>query len=161
MSLNIASYSDDWRARLLSTFAPTPFALRCPDGTEIRCASVEGFWQGLKWPEGSPERGRAFSLVGPEAKMAAAGAPASETVAFCGRNIRIGSPEHHALGELAIRAKLEHNADVRRALLATDNLVLTHFLVDDQSQPVPDSKTFPATVFCDIWTRLRSELTRL
>lgn len=160
MSLNIASYSDDWRARLLSSFAATAFVLRCPDGTETRCASVEGFWQGLKWPEGSPERGRAFMLVGREAKRAATGAPASETVSFCGRNIQIASAEHHALGEMAMRAKLEQNPDVRRALLATGNLVLTHVLVDDQSQPVPDSKTFPATVFCGIWTRLRSELTK-
>jgi hypothetical protein len=160
VSLNIASYSDDWRARLLSTFAATPFLLRCPDGTEIRCASVEGFWQGLKWPEGSPERGRAFSLVGLQAKMAAAGAPASETLTYCGRNLQIGSPEHHALGETAVRAKLEQNDDVRSALLATGDLVLTHFLVDEESQPVPDSKTFPAAVFCDIWTRLRSEITR-
>ncbi|MCL6560821.1 MAG: hypothetical protein K6U74_18905 [Firmicutes bacterium] len=50
--LNIGSRSDDWRARLLSNFAATPFAL-----FGKRFASVEGFWQGLKFPEGSPEKG--------------------------------------------------------------------------------------------------------
>ena len=71
MTLNIASYSEDWRARLLSTFAHTPFALRC-GAREIRCESVEGFWQGLKFPEGSADRDRVFALWGLEAKRAGA-----------------------------------------------------------------------------------------
>lgn len=157
MTLNIASYSEDERARLLSTFAHTPFGLGC-GSTPIRCASVEGFWQGLRFPEGSDERARTFGLWGIDAKRAGTKAPPSDEVAFCGRRVRRGGPEHHALAELAMRAKLEQDPRVRAALLATDGLRLTHELVDDEGRPVPDSLTLPAAVFCGIWTKLRSEL---
>ena len=159
MTLNIASYSEDWRARLLSTFAHTPFALRC-GAREIRCESVEGFWQGLKFPEGSGERERVFALWGFEAKRAGASAPTDDTVVFCGERVQLGSPELHALAEKAMRAKLEQNTEVRRALVETAGLVLTHELVDESGVPVPDSRTLPAAVFCAIWTKLRDEAMR-
>ncbi len=157
MTLNIASYSDDERARLLSTFAQTPFVLRC-GATVIRCESVEGFWQGLKFPEGSADRARVFALWGIDAKRAGAHAPQSAEIEFCGRRVRRGGPDHHALAELAMRAKLEQNPEVRAALLATRGLRLTHELVDEEGKPIPDSLTLPAAVFCAIWTRLRADV---
>lgn len=159
MTLNIASYSEDWRARLLSTFAHTPFTLRCGQ-LEIRCESVEGFWQGLKFPEGSPERERVFALWGLEAKRAGASAPRDDTIVFCGERAQLGGVDHHALADLAMRAKFEQNAEVRRALLETAGLVLTHELVDESGTPVLDSRTLPAAVFCAIWTKLRAEAIR-
>jgi hypothetical protein len=128
VTLNIASYSDDWRARLLSSFSHTPFELRC-GSTVIRCASVEGFWQGLKWPEGSAERTRAFGLWGIEAKLAGTGAP-DGNIDYCGRRVPRGKTEHHAIAENAMRAKLEQNSDV----------------------------TLPKDTFLEIWGRLRDEL---
>ncbi len=157
MTLNIASYSDDERARLLSTFAQTPFVLRC-GATVIRCESVEGFWQGLKFPEGSADRARVFALWGIDAKRAGAHAPQSAEIEFCGRRVRRGGPDHHALAELAMRAKLEQNPEVRTALMATRGLRLTHELVDEEGKAVPDSLTLPAAVFCAIWTKLRDEI---
>jgi predicted NAD-dependent protein-ADP-ribosyltransferase YbiA (DUF1768 family) len=156
VTLNIASYSDDWRAQLLSSFAHTPFSLWC-GAREIRFESVEGFWQGLKFPEGSAERERIFALWGLSAKRAGANASPSESVGFCGEPVEVGSPRHHQLAEKAMRAKLEQNPDVRRALLATSGLRLMHELVDETGSPVPDSLTLPASVFCAIWTRLRQE----
>lgn len=156
VTLNIASYSDDWRSRLLSTFAHTPFELRC--GSSVaRCASVEGFWQGLKWPEGSAERQRVFGLWGLEAKLAGANAP-DGYIDFCGERARRGGPEHHALAERATRAKLEQNRDVQAALFASSPLVLAHDLIEADGRPVPDSLTLPKAVFIETWTRLRSEL---
>jgi hypothetical protein len=35
---------------------------------------------------------------------------------------------------------------------------LTHELVDEHGDPVPDSVTLPKAVFVDIWTRLRDEI---
>ncbi len=157
MTLNIASYSDDPRARLLSTFAHTPFVLRC-GAREIRCASVEGFWQGLKFPDGSAERERVFGLWGMEAKRAGGNAPPFNTIEFCGKRVAVGGPDLHALAAKAMRAKLEQNDDVRRALLETAGLALTHDLVDGSGAPVPDSRTLPAAVFCAIWTTLREEI---
>lgn len=159
MTLNIASYSDDWRARLLSTFAHTPFTLRCGQ-REIRFESLEGFWQGLKFPEGSPERERLFALWGLEAKRAGASATPDDTIVFCGERVRLGGRQHHALAEKAMRAKLEQNAEVRRALVETAGLALTHELVDEEGAPVPDSRTLPAAVFCAIWTKLRDQVLR-
>lgn len=156
MTLNIASYSDDWRAQLLSSFAHTAFSLWCGP-REIRFESVEGFWQGLKFPEGSAERERVFGLWGLDAKRAGENASRGETVEFCGERVIIGGPRHHELAEKAMRAKLMQNADVRGALLATADLRLTHELVDESGRPVPDSLTLPAAVFCAIWTRLREE----
>jgi hypothetical protein len=159
-TLNIASYSDDWRSRLLSTFAHTPFTLTCAD-EPVRCASVEGFWQGLKWPEGSTDRERIFGLWALEAKLAGQGAPATTHVRFCGRDVVIGSADHHDLARLAMRAKLEQNPEVQRALEATDDLVFTHVLLDENGQPYPDSLTLPAAVFCAIWTELRRDFRSL
>jgi hypothetical protein len=157
VTLNIASYSDDWRSRLLSTFAHTPFELMLGD-ERARCESVEGFWQGLKWPAGSADRERVFGLWGLEAKLAGVDAPAGE-IEVAGRRIPRGGPAHHELAARAMRAKLEQNPDVQDALRATDGLRLTHELVDEHGEPVPDSLTLPKAVFVEIWTRLRGEIT--
>ena len=157
VTLNIASYSDDWRSRLLSTFAHTPFELRL-GGETVRCGSVEGFWQGVKWPDGSSERLRVFGLWGLEAKLAGAGAPAGD-IEIGGQRIERGGPAHHALAERAMAAKLEQNADVEAALRATVGLRLTHDLIDEHGDAVPDSLTLPKAVFVDIWTRFRDKLT--
>jgi hypothetical protein len=153
-TLNIASYSDDWRSRLLSTFAHTPFELR-HGASAIHCASVEGFWQGLKWPEGSTARSRAFGLWGLEAKLAGQGAPASTHVRFCGQDIALGSAAHHELARTAMQAKLLQNPEVQRAIEATDDLIFTHILLDEAGRVYPDSLTLPAATFCAIWTELR------
>jgi hypothetical protein len=157
VTLNIASYSDDWRSRLLSTFAHTPFELMLGD-ERARCESVEGFWQGLKWPAGSADRERVFGLWGLEAKLAGVDAPTGE-IEVAGRRIPRGGPAHHELAARAMRAKLEQNPDVQDALRATDGLRLTHELVDEHGEPVPDSLTLPKAVFVEIWTRLRGEIT--
>jgi hypothetical protein len=157
VTLNIASYSADWRSRLLSTFAHTPFELRLGAET-VRCESVEGFWQGLKWPEGSSDRPRVFRLWGLDAKLAGAHAPLGD-IEIAGQRISRGGAAHHALAERAMRAKLEQNADVGAALRATAGLRLTHDLIDETGATVPDSLTLPKAVFVDIWTRLRDELT--
>ena len=156
MTLNIASYSDDWRSRLLSTFARTPFELALGDA-RVHCESVEGFWQGLKWPAGSADRARAFDLWGLEAKLAGAAAPTGD-IEIGGRGIPRGSPAHHDLAAQAMRAKLEQNPAVQEALRATAGLRLTHELIDEQGRAVPDSLTLPKAVFVDIWTRLRDEV---
>jgi hypothetical protein len=155
VTLNIASYSDDWRSRLLSTFAHTPFELRCGSAL-VRCESVEGFWQGLKWPDGSAKRARVFGLWGLEAKLAGADAPSGD-IDFCGQRVMRGGPEHHALAERAMRAKLDQNHQVQAALFASTPLLLTHDLIEADGRPVPDSLTLPKAVFVEMWTRLRRE----
>ena len=49
--INISSKGETETERMLSNFAYTPFEL---DG--VHYESVEGFWQSLKFPEGSGDR---------------------------------------------------------------------------------------------------------
>lgn len=148
--LNVVWGSSDWRARLLSNFAPTPFEL-----WGEKFASVEGFWQGLKYPEGSPEQKRVFGLFGYEAKRAGRRAPVGPGGMFTwrGRLYRVGSPEHWDLMRQALRAKFEQCAEARRALLATRGLKLVH-------QLPRDSRTIPGAVFARMLEEIRADLER-
>lgn len=146
-ALNVGYGFPDWRAKLLSNFAPTPFEL-----WGMRFASVEGFWQGLKYPEGSPEQLRVFGLVAYEAKRAGKKAPRRETFTWRGKVYRVGTPEHWGLMRKALRAKFEQNPEARRALLATAGLRLTHDL-----GPGRDSKTIPGRVFAALLEEIREE----
>src|SRR6185437_370718 len=100
---------------------------------------------------------RIFGLWGLDAKLAGQGSPATTHVRYDGRDIRMGSADHHALARLAIRAKLEQNVEVQRALEGSAGLRFTHVLLDEAGTPYPDSLTLPAAVFCAIWTELREE----
>jgi len=146
--LNVVFGSPDWRARLLSNFALAPFEL-----WGERFASVEGFWQGLKFPEGSAEQKRVFALSGYEAKRAGRRAPAGPGGAFTWRSqtYRVGSLEHWDLMRQALRAKFEQNVEARRALMATVGLRLVHVLPRD-------SRTIPGAVFARMLEEIRAEL---
>ncbi|MGB9886465.1 MAG: hypothetical protein ACPLRW_05635 [Moorellales bacterium] len=145
-TLNVVFASSDWRARLLSNFAHTPFVL-----WEERFASVEGFWQGLKFPEGSPEQKRVFGLWGYEAKKAGRRAPKRDTFTWRGAVYRVGSPEHHRLMRQALEAKFAQSVEARRALLATAGLVLVHELPRD-------SVTIPGRIFVGMLMEIREAL---
>ncbi len=147
MILNIGSRTDDWRAKRLSNFSADPFIL---DG--IKLASVEGFIQGIKFPEGNPRRDKAFSLAGREAKFIGKEAK-TNFVWWQDKSISYGSPEHHDLIERTIRTKFNQNPEAMKALLATKGLTLTH----DLGPPENPHTSLPAKVFCDILTRIREE----
>lgn len=144
--LNVVFSSPDWRARLLSNFAHTPFEL-----WGEKFASVEGFWQGLKFEEGSTEQKRVFLLWGYEAKKAGRRAPKRDTFTWRGAVYRAGSSEHHQLMRAALEAKFAQNANARRALLATAGLVLVHKLAGD-------SVTIPGRVFAGMLMEIRENL---
>jgi len=153
-TLNVSSRSTDSRARRLSNFSYDPFVL---DGEYI--VSVEGFIQGIKFPEDHPARLRAFQLFGIKAKRSGRGAK-RQFVWWTGQIISYGSPEHYALIERAIRAKLDQNPDAMHALLATKGMVLIHDY--DPGRPAPGRiespyTSLPAEVFCDILSRIRYE----
>jgi hypothetical protein len=71
-----------------------------------------------------------------------------------GVQIPYGSSQHHALIERAIVQKCMQNDDCKEALLGTGDLKLIH---DTGARESPHT-SLPATVFCDILTRLRSKL---
>jgi len=126
---------------LLSNFAPTPFVFHGQ-----RYASLEGFWQMMKYPEGPTDpRAKYPGLVWkytrePVEKMVSfqdnrAGALARENmtrmgvtwVSFEGKHFEYKPPvpgEHYKLIVAATREKVKQNPAVQRVLLMTGDLIL-------------------------------------
>jgi predicted NAD-dependent protein-ADP-ribosyltransferase YbiA (DUF1768 family) len=155
---------------LLSNFAATPFTFH------DQCyASLEGFWQMMKYPEGPGDpraifpglrwpstRQQVAQLTGFEAKRA--GTLGDENmrkmgitwVTFEGRQFeyRPAVPgEHYRLIEAATREKVRQNAEVRKVLLATGNLTLRP---DHHQEPNAPA----AWHYYDILMQIRTELQR-
>jgi predicted NAD-dependent protein-ADP-ribosyltransferase YbiA (DUF1768 family) len=143
--LNVAYRSPDWRIKPISNFAPTPFKL---DGRVY--ASVEGFWQGLKFPR-EADRRRIAALYAGQAKRAGEAAVPAETFEYGGERFYPGTHAHWKLMERACWAKFSQNEDARSALLATSPRPITHVMRRD-------STTIPGAIMAQIWTRIRERL---
>jgi predicted NAD-dependent protein-ADP-ribosyltransferase YbiA (DUF1768 family) len=149
-SINIAFTSDDWRGVALSNFAMSPFVL---DG--VLLASVEGFIQGIKFPEGHPNRQRAFVSAGWDAKEL--GREADRKGAYWnGGRADYGSFEHQRFIERALRARFAQNEGLQHVLRSTVGLSIRH---DPGEGPEPAVTSLPAAEFCRIVTEIRDELT--
>lgn len=155
---------------LLSNFAATPFVFRGQ-----RYASLEGFWQMMLYPEGSDDpRARFTGLVWKHTRAQVAQMTAFEAkdagtlaednmrrmgigwVTFEGRQIeyRPAEPgEHYRLIVDATREKVRQNADVKRVLLATGDLILKP---DHHQEPNAPA----AWRYYEILTMIRSEVRR-
>jgi len=153
---------------LLSNFAPTPFTFRGK-----RYASVEGFWQMLKYPEDADDPRRQSSafqwlytrdevaqMTAFEAKRAGDLAEKNlmqlgiTWVSFEGKHMeyRPAAPgEHYRLIVAAMREKVRQNPDVEKVLLATGDLILKP---DHHQEPNAPA----AWRYYDIWMQLRAEL---
>jgi predicted NAD-dependent protein-ADP-ribosyltransferase YbiA (DUF1768 family) len=153
---------------LLSNFAATPFSFRGK-----RYASLEGFWQMMKYPEGPHDARARFpgltwrysreevsQMTAFEAKRA--GTLAEENmkkmgigwVTFKGKQIeyRPKEPgEHYRLIVEATREKVRQNPAVKKVLLSTGNLVLRP---DHHQEP----DTPAAWRYYEILTQIRNEL---
>ncbi len=144
--INITSQTPE-PLRLISNFAHTPFEL---DG--LAYESIEGFWQGLKFPD-EADRRRLAALYGPAARDAGYHAPAADTFVYQGETARVGTFDHWRLMERACRAKFARNAAAREALLSTRGRPLVH-------QVKRDSKNIPGVIMAAIWMRIRERLLR-
>lgn len=138
-------YDGDGRWRPISNLAHIPFEL---DGRTY--ASVEAFWQGLKFP-GQADRDRIALLWGLEAKAAGWDAPAADTFVYEGASYSIGRPPHWMLMQRACRAKFSQNVEAASALSATGNRPLQH-------RVRRDSETIPGVVMAEIWMKIRRKL---
>lgn len=156
---------------LLSNFAPTPFVFH-----RQRYASLEGFWQMMKYPEG-PDDPRAKS-PGLEwkytrdqvAQMAAfeanaAGAQASQNmekmgitwVSFEGKHFEYKPAvpgEHYQLIVAATWEKVKQNPEVKKVLLSTGDLILKP---DHHQEPNAPA----AWKYYEILMQIRSALQKL
>ena len=153
---------------LLSNFAQTPFTFHGK-----RYASLEGFWQMMKYPEGPDDprakfpglewkftRDQVAQLTAFDAKHA--GDAANENmkkmgidwVTFEGQRMeyRPATPgEHYKLIVAATREKVRQNPEVQKVLLATGDLILR----PDHHQE-PDARA--AWHYFEILTAIRTEL---
>jgi len=153
---------------LLSNFAATPFTFRGK-----RFASLEGFWQMMKYPESDEDprakfpgliwtstREQVAQMTAFEAKRA--GDPGSENmkrmgitwVTFEGRKVEYRAPERGEFYRLivaATREKVRQNPEVKRVLLATGDLVLKP---DHHQEPNAPA----AWRYYEILTQIRREL---
>ncbi len=147
-TVNVSSTSNDWRGLALSNFGLSPFVL---DGTLF--ASVEGFIQGIKFPEGDPKRDAAFASSGWRAK--GLGDSADRSGAYWGGVcLPYGSPDHHRLIERAMRARIAQSTGLQEALKSTGDATLIHEIGAAESPRT----SLPAAVFCRILTGIRAEL---
>ena len=144
-SINIVFEQGEARWWPISNLAHTPFTMR---GRSY--ASIEGFWQGLKF-EAEADRDRVAALWGKAAKKVAHGEPERERFVYDGATCTVGAAQHRALMLQACRAKFAQNRDAREALLATGDRPLTH-------RVRRDSTTIPGALLADIWMRVRSNL---
>jgi predicted NAD-dependent protein-ADP-ribosyltransferase YbiA (DUF1768 family) len=152
---------------ILSNFAATPFVFK-----GMRYQSVEGFWQMMKYPEGTNDprladpnivwpftREQVSQMTGHEAKRA--GDLASENmrklninwVTFKGKQLVYRTPErgeHYKLIVAAMKAKLKQNILVKEILLKTGDLKL----LPDHRQ---GSNVSPAWEYFEIWMELRKQ----
>lgn len=153
---------------LLSNFAATPFKFHAK-----QYASLEGFWQMMKYPEGPDDprakfagldwkykRDEVAQLTAFDAKKAGDLASANMTkmgidwVTFEGKQMpyRPAKPgEHYRLIVEATREKVRQNPEVQRVLLATGNLVLK----PDHHQPADAAAAWR---YYEILTQIRDEL---
>lgn len=156
---------------LLSNFAPTPFTFRGK-----RYASMEGFWQAMKYPESADDpRAAATGLIWQHTRAEVeamttfeakdAGKAAEENikkmgidwVTFEGQRLVYRAPgesDFYRLVVEAMRAKLAQNLEVGRVLLETGNLRL----LPDHHSESPELKAWQ---YYGIWMKLRSELNPL
>lgn len=153
---------------ILSNFAATPFVL---DGEHF--ASVEGFWQMLKYPESADdERLRDPSLIWPHTRNEVkeltgfdakkAGERANQILKALGiawvtyqghrlQQFENTKGEFYRLVVRAEHAKLEQNPKVREILVRTGDLKL----IPDHRIPLSDA---PAWKYGEIWMEIRKEL---
>lgn len=155
---------------LLSNFAATPFIFHGQ-----RYASLEGFWQMMKYPEGDDDpraefpglhwactREQVAQMTAFEAKRAGDLGSANMKrmgitwVTFEGQQVEYRPTvpgEHYRLIAAATREKVDQNPEVKRILLATGDLVLKP---DHHQEPNAPA----AWRYCEILMQIRTELQR-
>jgi predicted NAD-dependent protein-ADP-ribosyltransferase YbiA (DUF1768 family) len=143
--IQVSSMVKDPAIGLIGNFADTPFTL-----DERKYASIESFWQGLKF-EREADRRRIAALPGRQARRAGEEAGYGATITYAGAAIPVGTWQHWALMERACQAKFTQNDEAREALLATGRRPLQHKLRRD-------SKSIPGVIMAEICMRIRGRL---
>jgi predicted NAD-dependent protein-ADP-ribosyltransferase YbiA (DUF1768 family) len=138
----------EWPASELSNFPAHGFDI---DG--VKCASMEGFLQSLKFSDSVVQR-LICAMIGGEAKRAGKNQDwkSTQTLYWLGRPYRRDSSEYQALLWRAYTLMMSQSAAFCKALLATGDEVLTHSIgKKDISETVLTEQEF-----CTILMELRA-----
>lgn len=155
--LNIRFDSPDWRGKILSNLAPTPFRLG-----PILFPSVESALQGIKFAD--PEvRARVFAMNGLSALSAgrtvtnSVGRQPEVFVYWEDQSLPYNSLQHRLLIALFIHEKVRQNPEVQRALLETTGTFIFH----DTGYPEPPKTSLPEKFYLEVLLAQRRLLQRL
>ena len=151
-TINIYSGSSNWIEAALSNLAHTPFVI---DDEQI--ASVEGFYQGIKYSD-LQKRRSIFKLFGIKAKRA--GREANQIASgfvYWGeedslREIVWQSEEYYQFYYLALFAKFTQDDKAQAALLATGDALFSHNIPSGGGMPFEE---FQKTRFCQFLYDIR------
>lgn len=133
----------------LSNFHPHPFVI-----DEIKCNSMEGFLQSLKFKNQDMQK-YVCTLVGRTAKFKGKNKKwwKTQTLWWLGIEIDRHSCEYQQLLDRAYIA-LSHNTNFKKALLATQNAVLTHSIGNYNSHRT----VLTRQEFCSRLMKIREQL---
>lgn len=143
--MNISYRSRNWRERILSNLAETPFEIEI-NGEVFFCRSVEGFWQGLKHK--GDMRKHVFQLSGLAAKNAGRGKK-SQFFEIGGSRYEVGSTGHEELIREAIKQKVLQHEKAEQALKESRGQI-THN-VSGRSRPIFKMEKMLMSIRKELW----------
>lgn len=149
---NIASNSDNEIEAWLSNLSNNSFEFNW-----INYASIEAFWQSLKFEEWSDEWKECIILSWIQSKKYWNKSENITSFIYLDKKYIVWSIEHQNLMKEALREQLKQNQDKLQLLLSTWNSNLIHRPKKKDWTYYPDSETIPWEVFSRFLMELREE----
>ncbi len=153
---NIASNSDNETEAWLSNLSINTFEFNW-----ITYASIEAFWQSLKFEEWSDDWKKCIILYWIESKKYWNKADDIIRFKYLNKDYIVWSIEHQNLMKDALREQLKQNNDKLQLLLSTSNSTLVHKPKKKDWTYYPDSIKIPWEVFSRFLMELREEFKEL
>ncbi|EKD66590.1 MAG: hypothetical protein ACD_49C00029G0018 [uncultured bacterium (gcode 4)] len=149
---NIASNSENFIEAGLSNLSRYPF-----DFNWIPYASIEAFWQSLKFEEWSSKWLECLDLFWVESKKFWKKAQLKEYFTYNWNTYKVWSKEHQLLMKMALREQLKQNKEKLKLLLLTGNSKLIHQPKKKDWTLSADSINIPGEIFSQFLMELREE----
>jgi predicted NAD-dependent protein-ADP-ribosyltransferase YbiA (DUF1768 family) len=150
---NIAWNSKNPIESWLSNLSYDPFTFNW-----VHYASIEAFWQSLKFSQWSEEWQECILLHWLKAKKYWDKVERREKFIYNWKEYIVWSLEHQNLMKEALREQLRQKPNKLKLLLDTWNTKLIHQPLKKDWTPYPDSTNIPWEVFSKFLTELREEL---
>jgi predicted NAD-dependent protein-ADP-ribosyltransferase YbiA (DUF1768 family) len=153
LEFNIASNSKNEIEAWLSNLSHNPFNFNW-----LEYASIEAFWQSLKFEEQTEDWKECIKLYWKESKKFWNKAEIKNNFIYNWKEYIVWSKEHQNLMKEALREQLKQNPEKLKLLLFTWNINLIHRPKKADWTFYPDSVTIPWEIFSRFLMELREEL---